>query len=263
MENPNYLKELFNVLKNETRLIILQKIVNGRCTVYQLQQGLKKTGHGHSQDTITEEYLHPLMQVGLAAEARDEYYATKFGARLTEMLGCFPEFAEKLPTHSECYEETLLQAMQVGPKTFEEVEAVIPAIIAPRTLKRLEQSKFIETPIDRDYVFFFKTKRDPNIEKLSIVQRKVHDAIPCEGISAGKLAKAAGVPIRVCYKCIRNLKGKKLIFVRRTPKTYALTWRGKKLAPVLDRLGKVVEDTWSSSQQVAGEATIALKEGGL
>ena len=166
MENPNYLKELFNVLKNEYRLLILQAIVNGRFTVSQLQQELKKTGHGHSQDTIIEEYLRPLMQVGLAAEAREEYYATKFGARLTETLGCFPEFAEKLPTHSECYEETLLQAMQTGPKTFEEIEAVIPPIITPRTLKRLEQSRFIETPIDRDYVFFFKTKRDPNVENF-------------------------------------------------------------------------------------------------
>ena len=30
MDNPNYIKELFNVLKNETRLHILQAIVNGQ-----------------------------------------------------------------------------------------------------------------------------------------------------------------------------------------------------------------------------------------
>ena len=45
MDNPNYIKELFNVLKNETRLHILQAIVNGRYSVSQLQQELKKTGH--------------------------------------------------------------------------------------------------------------------------------------------------------------------------------------------------------------------------
>ena len=90
MDNPNYLKELFNVLKNETRLHILQAIVNGRYSVSRLQQELKKTGHSHSQDTISEEYLGPLMAVGLATEARDEYYATTFGGRLTELLEDFP-----------------------------------------------------------------------------------------------------------------------------------------------------------------------------
>jgi len=30
MDNPNYIRELFNTLKNETRIHILQAIVNGR-----------------------------------------------------------------------------------------------------------------------------------------------------------------------------------------------------------------------------------------
>jgi len=47
MDNPNYIKELFNVLKNETRLHILQAIVNGRYSVSQLQKNSKK------QDTVT------------------------------------------------------------------------------------------------------------------------------------------------------------------------------------------------------------------
>ena len=139
MDNPNYIKELFNVLKNETRLHILQAIVNGRYSVSQLQQELKKTGHSHSQDTISEEYLRPLMAVGLATEARDEYYATTFGGRLTELLGNFPEFVEMLPAHSECYEETILQSLLSGPKTFEDIEALISPKIASRILKRLRQ----------------------------------------------------------------------------------------------------------------------------
>ena len=90
MDNPNYIKELFNVLKNETRLHILQAIVNGRYSVSQLQQELKKTGHTHSQDTINEEYLQPLMAVGLATEARDEYYATNVWRSTNRTPGCFP-----------------------------------------------------------------------------------------------------------------------------------------------------------------------------
>ena len=80
------------------------------------------------------------MSVGLATESRDEYYATTFGGRLTEYLGVFPEFVEMLPAHSECYEEKLLQCLLPGPKTFEEIEVLIPPKIASRILKRLRST---------------------------------------------------------------------------------------------------------------------------
>ena len=250
MDNPNYLKELFNVLKNETRLHILKAIVSGRYSVSQLQQELKETGHSHSQDTINEEYLQPLMAVGLATEARDEYYATMFGGRLTELLGCFPEFAEMLPAHSECYEEILLQSLLSGPKTFEDIEALISSKIASRILKRLRSAGLIETPIERDYIFFFKSKRDPNIETFTIPERKVYDAITSEGIPAGRIAKETEISMRRTYKYLRGLKGKKLVFIRKTPKAYGLTCKGEMLASVLKELQQIVEDTWSSSEQV-------------
>ena len=255
MDNPNYLKELFNVLKNETRLHILQAIVNGRYSVSQLQQELKKTGHSHSQDTINDEYLRPLMAVGLATEARDEYYATTFGGRLTELLESFPEFAVMLPAHSECYEEILLQSLLSGPKTFEDVEALISPKIASRILKRLRSVGLIETPEERDYIFFFKSKRDPNKETFTVTERKVYDTIPNEGISAGKLARETELSTRRTYKYLRGLKGKKLIFIRRTPKAYGLTRKGEMLASVLQELQRIVEDTWSSSERVLQDST--------
>jgi DNA-binding HxlR family transcriptional regulator len=250
MDNPNYIKELFNVLKNETRLHILNAIVNGRYSVSQLQQELKKTGHSHSQDTINEEYLRPLMAVGLANEAREEYYATTFGGRLTELLESFPEFAEILPAHSECYEEVLLQSLLTGPKTFEDIATLISPKIASRILKRLRSVGLIETPEERDYIFFFKSKRDPNKEAFSPTERKFYDAIPDVGISAGKLAKEMGLSMRRTYKYLRGLKGKKLIFIRRTPKAYGLTSKGEMLASVLMSLQQIVEDTWNSSEHV-------------
>lgn len=250
MDNPNYIKELFNVLKNETRLHILHAIVNGRYSVSQLQQELKKIGHIHSQDTINEEYLRPLMSVGLATEARDEYYATTFGGRLTELLGVFPEFVEMLPAHSECYEETLLQCLLSGPKTFEEIEVLIPPKIASRILKRLRASSLIETPTERDYIFFFKSKRDPAKESLTATEKNIYETISDEGISAGKLAKETGISMRRTYKYLRGLKGKKLVFIRRTPKAYGLTCKGEMLASVLEGLQQIVEETWSSSINV-------------
>lgn len=250
MGNPNYIKELFNVLKNETRLHILQAIVNGRYSVSQLQQELKRNGYSHSQETINEEYLQPLMEVGLATESRDEYYATTFGGRLTELLGCFPEFAEVLPAHSECYEETLLRALLTGPKTFEEIESFISSKIASRILKRLRSVGLIQTPNERDYIFFFRSKRDPSKEAFTTTERRVYDTIPSEGISAGKLAKETGLSMRRIYKYLRGLKGKKLIFMRRNPKAYCLTCRGEMLASVLQELEQVVNETWASSEQV-------------
>lgn len=250
MDNPDYLKELYNVLKNETRLHILKSIVNGRYSVSQLQQELKKTGHSHSQDTINEEYLQPLMAVGLATESRDEYYATTFGGRLTEVLLEFPEFAEMLPAHSECYEEMLLRALLSGPKTFENIETIISSKIASRILKRLRQVGLIQTPEERDYIFFFRSKRDPNKEAFSPTEKRIYDAIPNEGISAGKLAKETELSMRRTYKYLRGLKGKKLVFVRRTPKAYGLTDKGEMLAYVLQELQQIVDETWSSSQQV-------------
>jgi DNA-binding HxlR family transcriptional regulator len=250
MDNPNFTKDLFNVLKNETRLHILNAIVKGRYSVSKLQQELKKAGYTHSQETITEEYVRPLMDVGLAAEARDEYYATIFGGRLTELLESFPEFVNVLPAHSECYEETLLSALLAGPKTFQEVEKLISPKIASRILKRLKTVGLIETPEERDYVFFFKTKRDPNKETFSVTERKVYDSIPEEGISAKKLAEKTRLSIRRIYKYLRGLKGKKLVFTRKTLKSYSLTGKGEKLASLLQELQNLVEETWNSSEQV-------------
>lgn len=250
MDTPNYIKELFNVLKNQTRLHILKSIVNGRYSVSQLQQELKKTGHSHSQDTINEEYLQPLMSVGLATETRDEYYATTFGGRLTNLLGAVPEFAQMLPAHSECYEETLLRALLLGPKTFEDIEALISSNIASRILKRLRSAGLIETPEERDYIFFFKSKRDPSKETFAVTERKIYEALPNKGIAARKLSQETGISIRGTYKYLRGLKGKKLVFIKRTPKVYGLTCKGEILASVLNALHQIVDETWSSSEQV-------------
>ncbi|MCW4030781.1 MAG: hypothetical protein NWE80_00265 [Candidatus Bathyarchaeota archaeon] len=250
MDNPNFMKSLYNVLKNETRLHILNSIVKARFSIYQLQQELKKVGFKHSQDTINEEYLRPLMNVGLAAEARDEYYATIFGDRLSELLGDFPEFVNVLPAHSECYEETLLSALLDGPKTFQEVKALISPKVVSRVLRRLKTVGLIETPEERDYIFFFKSRRDPKKETLSATERQVYERIPENGISAKKLAEKTGLSVRRIYKYLRGLKGKKLVFKRKTPKSYGLTYEGTKLASLLIELKNLVEETWNSSEQV-------------
>ncbi len=263
IDNPDYIKELLNVLKNETRLHILQAIVKSRYSVSQLQKELRKNGYMHSQDKINVEYLHPLMAVGLATESIGGYYATTFGSRLTKLLLCFPEFAKKLPTHSECYDESILQFLLSGPKTYEDIEAVIPPKIVSRIIKRIVSAGLGETPAEKAFIFFFKSKRDPNKETFTETERKIYDTIPSEGISAGKLAKETAISMRRIYKCLRGLKGKKLIFVRKTPKVYSLTCKGEKLASVLRELQQIVEDTRISSEQVMQNTALTLKVGGV
>jgi len=250
MSNPDYTKNLFNALKNETRLYILQRIVNGRYSVTQLQEDLRRSGHKHTQATISEDHLLPLIAVGLASEERDEYYTSSFGSRLTKLLGCFPELAAKLPANSGCYEETLLQSLLTGPKTFEEIEALVAPNIVSRMLKRLRSAGLVESSRNRDYIFFFKSKRDPDKETLTAAEQKIYDAVVLEGISAGKLAEKTGFSKRLTYEYLRRLRGKKLVFNRRTPKAYELTCKGKKIASVLQNLQQLVEDTWNFSQQV-------------
>jgi DNA-binding transcriptional ArsR family regulator len=259
MDNPNYMKELFNVLKNETRLRILQAIVNGRYSMSQLQRELRKTGHRHSQDNISIEYLRPLMAVGLASFAQDEYSATTLSRCIIERLGCFSEFACKLPARSECHEESVLQSLLSGPRTFEEIKALMPPKEVSRTLKRLRSACLIRTPKERSYVFFFKSKRDPSKDTLTATEKRVYDAVTYAGIPAGKLAKETGLCMRRTYRYVRWLKGKKLVFARRTPKVYSLTCKGKKLAFVMRKLQKIVEAAWNSSQQIMQESKLTTE----
>jgi predicted transcriptional regulator len=260
LDNPDYLQGLFNVLKNEKSLHTLKVLVNSRYSLNQLQLESKKAGYRYHQSAISKEILQPLLSLGLVFELQDEYYLTLFGNRLTKLLGCLADFAPMLPVSSKCYEEIVLQHLLSGSKTFESIEAVILLRNVSRTLKRLRSTGLIKTSADREYVFFFKTKREPNKESLTVTEQKIYDAITHKGISAGKLAIQTKVSTRVTYRCIKHLKGKKLVFQRRTPKAYDLTEKGKILATALDDLQNTVEDAWFSFQQISLSNMPAINE---
>lgn len=250
MSKPDFTKDLLNTLKNEKRLQIMTAIVKGQCSLIQIQQELKKTGCSYSRDIINEEYLSPLLKAGLASETLERYQATTFGGRLTEVLKGFPEFVNTLPSSSECHEEVLLSELLQEPKTFEDMEAVIAPSIVSRTLKRLKTAGLVTTSENRDYIFFFRSKRDLNKEILSPAQKRVYESIPDSGISAKKLAERSDLSVRRTYKYLRELKGKKLVFARKTPKVYRLTGKGEKLALIIRCLQNMVEEAWNSSEQI-------------
>ncbi len=250
LTNPAFMKDLMNVLKSDTRLRILMTIAKSHYSVPRLQQELRKAGHTYSQNTIVKEYLHPLVKVGLAVEAQDGYYATTFGGRLAELIEGSAHVINFLPTNSECHEETLLKALLSGPKTFEDINGVISRKLVSRILRRLKTVDMIETPRERDYIFFFKSKRDPAKETLSSTEIKIYHYVPDKGISAQKLAEKTGLTKRSTYKYLKGLKGKKLLFIRKTPKTYSLTAKGEKLALFLVKLYTLVEETLFFSEQL-------------
>lgn len=78
---------------------------------------------------------------------------------------------------------------------------------------------------------------------------RIYDAIPEKRSSTGTLAKE-----HMCqcegYKYLKGLKGKKLVFIRRTPKAYELACKGEMFVCMLEGLCDIVEALWSSSQQV-------------
>ena len=250
IENPDFKRDLMNVLKNDARLHILMMIAKGHYSIHKIQQELRKTGHALSQDNIVVEYLRPLLEVGLAVEAQDCYYTTTFGGRLTELIGGSANLVNLLPARSECYEETVLKALLSGPKTFEDINGLVSQRAVSRILKRLETVGLVETPKERAYIFFFRSKRNPTLEKPSSAESKVYNGVPDEGISVQKLAEKTGFALRTIYKLLRGLKGKKLLFTRKTPKAYRLTVKGEKLASLLNALYILVEETLSSSEQV-------------
>jgi len=250
IENPNFMTKLLNALKSKRRLQLLQTISIEHYSVIGLQQELKKQGFNHSQQTITNEYINPLIDVGLADQDHNLYYATTFGSKLSALVKDFSDFADLLPPHSECYEEIALDVLLRGPKTYEELGGMIPAKSVARVLSRLQKATLAETSKEKDYIFFFQTKRSPNGSNLSSTERRVYENIPAEGICARKLAENAQISLRRTYKYLRKLKGKKLIFTRKKPTSYTLTAKGAQTAMILEAIHNLAAEALTTTSEL-------------
>jgi transposase len=249
VKDPQFQLKLLNALKNVRRLEILEMVSKGRRSAERLQQEMGKLGHRHSRETIAEEYVEPLINVGLVNEDRSQYYATTFGNRIYAVTKDLKEIGNKLPPHSECYEELTLRALLGFPKTFEELKVAVPSKSLARVLHRLQEEKLIQTRTEKDRVFFFKTQRNPISNNFSSTERRVYANIPVEGISARKLAQKTAISLRRTYRYLRRLKGKKLVFTRNRPRRYALSSEGTQLAMVIDGIFDSVAETHGATTQ--------------
>jgi len=239
--------KLLNTLKNKRRLQLLEMISEEPHSIVQLQQKLRKLGFNHSQKTICQEYVTPLITVGLADEYQNLYRSTLFGRRVNDLAKDFPDLEGFLSPHSECYEEIALNALMKGPQTLEGLRGIIPEKSLSRVLSRLQKTALAETNIDKDYVFFFQTKRSPDNSDFYSTEKKVYEQIPKEGISAQSLAREAGISLRAIYKYLRRLKGKKLVFTRKRPTTYYTTASGVKMGTMLEDMHKLTVEALTAT----------------
>jgi len=238
LRESNHPCELFNAVKNKRRLKIIDALSERTYSIRELQEYLKKNGYYHSQRTITNEYLKPLLKVGLVKKYGSRYSSTLYGRKFHDILSKFND-EKMLPTHSQCYEESILMHLTDEPKSYDELAELVTHKSLSRTLKRLREVGLITKNRSSDYVFYFKTKKEPNVT-FSPTEKRVYEAIPETGISARALSKEAGISIRRTYKYLRRLTKKRLVFTRKRPRTYELTSSGREIATCLEEMAKLV-----------------------
>jgi predicted transcriptional regulator len=250
MQRPNFVEQLLNTLKNGRRLQMLNLISTQGYSLSQLQQNLTSFGYHHSQQTIVEEYVNPLVEVGLIQEAQNPFHATVLGYKVNEFVKNFQDLENVLPPHSECYEETILDALLERPRTYQDARMMIPTKSVARVLSRLQRTELIETSKEKNYIFIFKTRRNLNLETFSPTERRVYQNIPADGVSAKKLSEKTGISLRRSYKYLRKLKGKKLVFTRKEPIAYSLTAKGAEVATMLRAIRNLANETQAITAQL-------------
>jgi len=260
MNNPGFTGNLLNALKNRRRLQILETLSNGQYSIFRLQQKLKKLGYYHSRRTITEEYVNPLVEVGLVEKNCNKYQATMLGHKLNELMEDFSDIEELLPPHSGCYEEKAIEALSESPKTYEELKLVISAESLSRVLKRLHKANLITKSNQNIYIFYFKTKRDSQKEMLSPTEKRVYANISDEGTTARKLAHETNISLRRTYKYLRKLRGKKLVFKRKRPKIYSLTKKGTQAAKVHEKISSLLLEFSKVSAEFAIKSSRVVQQ---
>ena len=249
-KSPNFMTNLLNTLKNKRRLQLLEIISKEHYSIAQLQRELQKQGFNHSQQTIGQEYLNPLITVGLADENQNLYHSTLFGRKISDLTKDFHDLEDVLSPHSECYEEVALYVLMKGARTYEGLDGIIPMKSLARVLSRLQKAALAETSTEKDYIFFFATKRSPDKSDFSPTEKRVYEIIPKDGISARKLAKEARISLRRTYKYLRRLKGKKLVFTRKRPASYSLTARGVKIGTMLEAMHKLATEALTATAYI-------------
>jgi len=229
----NHGRQLLNVLKNNRRWKTLETLCEHSCSLKELQQDLRKSGFRHSQQTIVEAYLKPMIKTGLIREEGAKFKVTFYGRKIHDTLRGRSSLS-LLPVHSCCYEEIVLKDLD-KPKTFNELADRVPQKSLSRILMRLRARGLLAKSSRSDYVFYHKVKGKPNIS-LSPTEKRVFDAIPQAGIPVRQLSNVVGISLRRTFKYLRRLREKKLVFALKVRRTYELTVQGQEIVKILNEI---------------------------
>lgn len=241
-----HMHNLLNTLKNSRRKIVMEALSERQYGTKGLQEYLKNNGYRHSKSTIDNEYVEPLIETGLVKRDCAKYHLTLYGTKLQQILSKY-NIENPLPPHSSCYEEIVLRNLNKGPKSFAELFKSLTQKSLSRTLKRLLEKGLIIRNATSEYIFYFRTKKMPK-EPFSPTEKRVYESISDTGISVHQLSDKVGINIRRTYKYLRKLRRRRLVFTRKKPRTYMLTYNGIKLADLLEETAKLFLDASNASK---------------
>jgi predicted transcriptional regulator len=242
----DYIHSLLNAVKNNRRQKIIEALSKHPRSTKGLQEYLKSKGYYHSQQTIADAYVKPLVKTGLVKKDGNRHKLTLYGRKFLDILNKF-DVANPLPSHSYCYEEKLLKQLKDGPKSHADLaNSSVTTKSLSRSLKRLIENELATKSKTPDYVFYFRTKKVPK-KVFSPTEKKIYETIPEVGISARELSKEIGINLRRTYKYLRRLRKRRLVFTRKKPRTYELTASGMELVDFLEETAKLVSDTARAS----------------
>lgn len=239
-----YIHKLLNAVKNDRRQKVIEGLSEHPRSIKGLQEYLKSKGYYHSQQTIADAYVEPLVKTGLVTKDGNRYKLTLYCRKFLDILNKF-SVENLLPSHSRCYEEKLLKELEDGPKSHSDLARSVTPKSLSRSLKRLIENGLATRSKTPDYVFYFRTKKVP--KKAFSPTEKIYEIIPEVGISARELSKEVGINLRRTYKYLRRLRKRRLVFIRKKPRTYELTASGMELANFLEETAKLVSDTARAS----------------
>jgi predicted transcriptional regulator len=241
----DYLSDLLNAVKNEGRQRVIEALSEHPHSIEDLQEYLRDNGYYHSRRTIANTYVEPLRRVGLVQKHGNKFELTLYGRKFEDVLGKYAVL-DSLPSHSNCYEETVLRALEAGPKTYADLIEFVPQKILSRSIQRLIRREMVSKSRSPAYVFHFRTKKVPK-KKFSPTEKRVYDAIPNNGVSARELSERVGINLRRTYKYLRRLRKRRLVFTRKRPRTYDLTLYGREVADFLEETMNMVTDASRAS----------------
>jgi predicted transcriptional regulator len=245
LSKSDYTNELFNALKNDRRLAVVEALSERSHTAAELQEHLKSRGYYHSQHTIISEYVEPLADIGFVSQDAEDCSLTLYGQRFSHLLKSF-DAENPLPPHSSCYEEMVLRELKNGSKSYAELAETVNTDSLSRPLKRLVAQGLVTKSRSSSYIFYFRTKKVPK-RPFSPTERRVYEAIPPEGIDTQELSTNVGISLRRTYKYLRRLRKRCLVFSRKKLRTYELTPSGMRLADFVEETANLISEALKAS----------------